>query len=250
VEIAEHIDALEAAGEGLADAAGRAGLDAPVPACPGWVVRDLVQHTGGVHRWATRFVQGEREWIGDDFEQLAGGWPPDAELPAWFRDGHAALVAALRAAPADLECFTFLRAPSPLAMWARRQAHETQIHEVDAAAAAGTTVTPATELALDGIDELLAAFAPRRRTGFRLDPARALAVCPDDGDVRWVVVIGPEGITTTRTTPDDDLAADAAIAGPAATLYLWLWNRASLDALRPAGDRTLLTAWTDRVKIT
>jgi uncharacterized protein (TIGR03083 family) len=251
MEVAQHIDAVAVAGEGLADAAGRAGPDAPVPTCPGWVVRDLVQHTGGVHRWATRYVRdAEREPIDNDLEQLAGGWPPDGELVDWFRDGHAALVAALRAAPADLECFTFLRAPSPLAMWARRQCHETLIHQVDAEAAAGTTVTPPTDLALDGIDELLTCFAPRRRTGFRLDPTRTLAVCPDEGDVRWAVRIGPERITTTRIAPADDLAADAAIGGPAAALYLWLWNRAADDAIRPAGDPTLLAAWTTQVTIT
>jgi uncharacterized protein (TIGR03083 family) len=251
VEIAEHIDALAVAGEGLADAAGRAGPDAPVPTCPGWVVRDLVRHTGGVHRWATRYVRdAEREPIDSDLERLSGGWPPDGELVAWYLSGHAGLVAALRAAPADLECFTFLRAPSPLAMWARRQAHEAFVHRVDAEAAAGTSVTPPTDLALDGIDELLTCFAPRRRTGFRLDPARTLAVCPDEGDVRWAVRIGPEGITTTRVAPADDLAADAAIGGPAAALYLWLWNRAADDAIRPAGDPDLLAAWTTQVKIT
>jgi uncharacterized protein (TIGR03083 family) len=251
VEVAEHIDALEAAGSGLADAADRAGPDAPVPTCPGWVVRDLVRHTGGVHRWATRYVRdAEREPIDADLEQLSGGWPPDDELVGRFRDGHAALVAALRAAPADLECFTFLRAPSPLAMWARRQAHETFVHRVDAEAAAGATVTPPVDLALDGIDELLTCFAPRRKTGFHLDPARTLAVCPDEGDVRWAVVIGPERIATTRTTPADDLAADAAVAGPAGALYLWLWNRGTLETIRPAGDPGLLAAWNDQVKIT
>jgi len=38
----------------------------------------------------------------------------------------------LASAPPDLDCLTFLAAPSPLAMWARRQAHETAIHRVDA----------------------------------------------------------------------------------------------------------------------
>ena len=66
-----------------------------------------------------------------------GSWPPDAELAAGSRQGCAALADALAAAPADLECWTFLRAPSPLAMWARRQAHETAIHRVDAELAAG-----------------------------------------------------------------------------------------------------------------
>jgi uncharacterized protein (TIGR03083 family) len=254
VDVGEHIEALVAAGEGMAHAAERAGPDAPVPTCPGWVVRDLVQHTSGVHRWATRYVRdAEREPIDDDLEKVSGGWPADGDLVDWFRDGHAALVAALRSAPPDLECFTFLRAPSPLAMWSRRQAHETAVHRVDAEAAAGITATPPTDLALDGIDELLTCFAPRRKTGFRLDPARTLVVRPDDGDRRWDVEIGPERITTTvHPTADTatEAAADATIAGPAAALYLWLWNRASADPLTTSGDPTLLTAWTTHVKVT
>ena len=40
----------------LAAAAEEAGLDAPVPTCPGWTVNDLVLHIGEVHRWATAAV--------------------------------------------------------------------------------------------------------------------------------------------------------------------------------------------------
>jgi uncharacterized protein (TIGR03083 family) len=252
VEPAQHIDALVAAGEGMADAADRAGPGAPVPTCPGWVVRDLLQHTGGVHRWATRYVRdAEREPIDRDLERLAGGWPPDGELVPWFREGHAALVAALRAAPPDLECFTFLRAPSPLAMWSRRQAHETFVHRVDAEGAAGSTATPPVDLALDGIDELLSCFAPRRRTGFVLDPARTLAVVPTDGDVRWDVEVGPERITTTvQPLGDGAREPDAALGGPAASLYLWLWNRLGSDAVEVTGDPSLVAAWTANVKVT
>src|ERR1700729_3712809 len=53
-----------------------------------------------------------------------GRGPADADLIAAYRDGHAALVATLRDADPDLECATFMPAPSPLAFWARRRAHE------------------------------------------------------------------------------------------------------------------------------
>ena len=56
VQVAEHIAALRAEGPLLARAAERAGPDAPVPACPGWRMRDLVRHVGNVHRWATGYV--------------------------------------------------------------------------------------------------------------------------------------------------------------------------------------------------
>ena len=36
----------------------RAGPDAPVPACPGWRIRDLVRHVGNVHA-GTGYVGSE-----------------------------------------------------------------------------------------------------------------------------------------------------------------------------------------------
>ena len=138
MEVAEHIEALRLEGDRMAKAATAASPDAPVPTCPEWAVRDLVRHTGGVHRWATGVVATPRTEVWNvGLEEVVGTWPPDDELVEWFRPGRAGLVAALSDAPADLECWTFLRAPSPLAHWARRQAHETTIHRVDTELAAG-----------------------------------------------------------------------------------------------------------------
>src|SRR5262249_6118199 len=126
-------------GELLAGAAERAGLIAAVPSCPGWAVRDLLKHTGYVHRWATGFVaEGLTRPVDASEEEILGEGPADAELPGWFREGHAALVRTLGAAARRLTCWAFLAAPSPLAFWARRQAHETAIHRVDAEQAANT----------------------------------------------------------------------------------------------------------------
>ena len=46
MEITEHIDALRHQGNLLADGAERVGLDAAVPPCPSWQVKDLLRHTG------------------------------------------------------------------------------------------------------------------------------------------------------------------------------------------------------------
>ena len=104
-------------------------------------MRDLVRHIGGVHRWATGYVGDRRTEMWDvDHEDIAGTWPADLDLIDWFREGHTRLVHTLASAPPDLDCFTFLAAPSPLAMWARRQAHETAMHRFDAEGP-GSTVT-------------------------------------------------------------------------------------------------------------
>src|SRR5438034_6037440 len=141
MRVAEHIDALREHGRALADAARDLDPATPVPTCPEWRVRDLVRHQGGVHRWATSYVAEARPTSdGDDgdLERLVGGWPRDDDLIGWFREGHASLVAALEAAPDDLICWTFLRAPSARAFWARRQAHETAVHLADARSAGET----------------------------------------------------------------------------------------------------------------
>jgi uncharacterized protein (TIGR03083 family) len=157
VEPVDHIRALELDGQALAAAADLAGLHAAVPSCPGWQVRDLLRHIGYVHRWAADYVTEQRLEMADELseaEQLSGG-PPDDKLISWFGDGHAALVAALTAAAPDLACWTFLPAPSPLAFWARRQAHETAIHRADAELASGQVIAFAAEFAADGVDELV-----------------------------------------------------------------------------------------------
>jgi len=87
-------------------------LDTPVPSCPGWSVRDLVTHMGGIHRWANRVVRDRRSdarWM--DLNEL-GGLPADASLFAWFDEGARTLLETLAAAPEDLQCWTFVPATS------------------------------------------------------------------------------------------------------------------------------------------
>jgi hypothetical protein len=82
VEIAEHLAALDADGELLADAAERAGLTASVPACPGWQVRDLVRHQSYVHNWAARHVRDRLPEIIDEATE-AGVLGDDSVLATW-----------------------------------------------------------------------------------------------------------------------------------------------------------------------
>lgn len=242
MKAAAHIENLDRQGTGLADAASMAGLDAAVPTCPGWQIRDLLRHTGAVHRWATAFlVEGHTS-----VRPLPEGPAPDVTDPAllsWFRDGHAALVGALRAAPADLDCWTFLRgSASPVEFWARRQAHETTIHRVDAEYARGghaDGISP--ELAADGIDELLAGFHGRRSSAVRTDAPRVLRVRTQDTGEVWTVRLSDGPPVTAR---DASGRADCELSGPAVDMYLALWNRLPFPAVR--GDAALARLWRER----
>ncbi|MDQ1012372.1 uncharacterized protein (TIGR03083 family) [Streptomyces sp. V4I23] len=238
METAALIKSLVREGQLLAAAADAAGPGALVPTCPGWRMRDLLRHTGTVHRWATSFVtEGHTAYRPEAGEPDLDG---DALL-AWFREGHGLLVAALSEAPADLACWSFLPAPSPLAFWARRQAHETAVHRADAESASDGKPGPvAAEFAVDGIDELLAAFHARRKSRVRTATPKVLRVATTDtGDV-WTVRLSQE---PARTERGGEGPCDCELSGSAERLYLTLWNRLPLDAVSVTGDAALARLW-------
>src|SRR5438128_1511974 len=138
VELPEHLHALRREGELLAATASRTGFGVPIPTCPEWQMRDLVLHMGDVHRWARAHVAERRAEPIRKAAEVAGPLPEDHGLLEWFCQGLDRLVRTLESADRDVECWTFLPAPSPVAFWARRQAHETAIHRADAESATGS----------------------------------------------------------------------------------------------------------------
>jgi len=135
-------------------------------------------------------------------------------------------------------------------MWARRQAHETAIHRVDAQLTAGIVPShwpPA--FAADGIDELLTLFVPRRSTKLHADPPTTLAVHCTDIDASWLLRLTAHGVTTTPAPGEDQIGAACTVTGKAGDLYLALWNRAGADDLTIAGDRAVLGQFSDVVRI-
>ena len=244
------IDALREEGTRLADRAARLPLDATIPTCPGWTVRDLLRHLGGIHRWAgTHVREASPDLVAvDDLVDLFGDWPADDALVDWYRAEHALLVESLAAADPDLICFAFLSAPTPLHFWARRQAHETSIHRVDVESVSGAIGPIAPDVAADGIDELVAGFLPRPRTSPRTPTPRTLRIAPDDDPARWLLRISAGPVATVREV-DGTEPADCTAGGRASDLYLALWNRGNVDALTVQGDATLLDLFRERVKI-
>jgi len=212
---------LASDGSLLIDAAARAGWDAPAPGLQ-WNVRQVVAHTGAVHRWAADIVR--RQLPADETGGSAAFQPDlaDAELPAWFRDGLTALVDTLRSAPDDLAAFTFIRGDPPRRFWIRRQAHETAIHRADVEAAAGVVSPFDADFAQDGIAEIVEGFG-RGRSFASAEPG-TLALVTADGPSR-LVTFGGERNVAVRT--EDVAGADAAVTGPSSDVYLWSWNRPS-----------------------
>jgi uncharacterized protein (TIGR03083 family) len=265
VKIAEHLDELRRQGELLAVRADQAGLAAAVPSCPSWQVKDLLRHTGYVHRWAARHItECPREVIdGPSETEILRGGATDPDLLDWFRAGHAALVETLTAADPAVDCATFMAAPSPLAFWGRRQAHETAIHRADAERAAAATPDYPPEFAADGIDELITGFGARRK----YQPQPQAAPASDEGLLRVVTTDTGDAwsieLRQGRLQPRRETGADAAngargqdgagctVIGPASGLYLYLWNRigATEADIAITGDPALLASWLAAVKV-
>jgi hypothetical protein len=180
-----------------------------------------------VHRWSAAHIRGSDPNVEPaDTEILTS----TADLGAFYDEGLGLLVAALRDAPPDLDAFTFLKdPPAPREFWARRQAHETTIHMVDAHSAM-LGRPPSTDeagissaVAADGLDELLRGFFTRGKSKLFDGKPFVVVIEPDDADRRWVVRVDERLAVDAGDDDVDD--ADARLTGSAAALYLALWNR-------------------------
>lgn len=247
LSIDEHLQALRRAGTALRAAAHQAGLDAKVPTCRAWDVAALVTHQGLVHRWAAANLRGDKSH--NDAATVAQA-KASPDLLAWFDEGLRALLETIAATPEDAKATVFLKdAPPPRRFWARRQAHETTIHSVDAVAAtlgrwpAAADVAIDAEVAADGIDELLMGFITRGKGRLRTEQPTTLLVRTDEGRA-WTVQLcdGP-----TVTTPGETASPDAVFSGSAVQLYLALWNRS--DDFTATGPDDLVHRWRTSVRV-
>jgi uncharacterized protein (TIGR03083 family) len=247
MDLNAYLAVLAAEATALASAADEAGLDAPVPNCPGWTVADLVLHTGEVHRWATAVVASRATKLGEVPSDYLGELPERADSIAWFRSGAVSLCDTLASADHSVNYAAFLNdPPTPrLLFWARRQTMETAMHRVDAESALGRCTAFAPDVAVDGIDEFLTGFLPRSRTPLHADTPRSLQIAPDYSERRWTVAISTELPVTVRTATD----ADCLVTGSASDIYLALWNRGPLDALCIVGDPGVIGLLRDNVHI-
>jgi uncharacterized protein (TIGR03083 family) len=235
----------------LASAADEAGLDAFVTTCPGWTMNDLVLHVGEVHRWATAAVAAKATKLSEVPADSLGALPEPAAATDWLRRGAITLCETLADGDPCFEYAAFLTDPaSPrLLFWARRQAMETSVHRADAESALGRCTQLAHDVALDGIDEFVTGFLPRTRTPLRTDEPHSLQIAPDYSEQRWTVLISSEMPVTERRAADAPSDVDCCVSGSASDIYLALWNRASLDALKIEGDRSSIDMLRGNVQI-
>jgi uncharacterized protein (TIGR03083 family) len=256
----DYVTTYAAAAGRFADGVAESDLQAPVPACPGWTVRDLVVHLGNTHAWAATIVEtgAYARTQSDD----PGSHKPRV-VSEWYAAKAEDLYRVLRATAPDRPAWNFAFGDGDAGFWRRRQLHETTIHAVDLAQAAGRIerVTPA--VATDGVDEVLRVMLKRMHDRGRPAALTApLTLQCDDTGRAWTLTPRPSGAPPESPVPAQSRSAEEPpagsapplvvdrrhpqadqVSGPASALYLALWHRAPYDGLDRSGDVARIDAF-------
>jgi uncharacterized protein (TIGR03083 family) len=216
----------------------------PVPTTPEWTLADLAGHVGSAYRWMTTIV-ATRATAPVRGRDTKGTPKPDdpRSLPAWIREGGAALVDAVRSTGPPTPVWTWAGGPRPAEWWLQRMLYELVVHVADAALALGEPVGIDADLAAAGVDEWLTILPFRHPTVVpdALATDRSMHLHALDGG-EWLVRGTPEGLLSWE---HGHTKADVAVRGGAGSLYLLLNRRLAADDPRFEihGDRPTLDTW-------
>ena len=215
--------------------AARADLDAAVPSCPKWQVRQLVAHLGGVYEWcALNLPRGTSE---PPTATRPVHDPADPALLEWFDEVTDRVLQVLREAPPGGPAWSFAaQHPQTTDFWPRRMALETAVHRWDAQSAHRDASGFDLPVAVDGIDEVLTVMRPAQLAHRRTELTGVVGVRLTDADRNWTVRVEPSGMRPTPDTPD------AVLTGTASGVLLGLWGRVPLSSLSLTGDEALASA--------
>ncbi|MFF1919990.1 maleylpyruvate isomerase family mycothiol-dependent enzyme [Streptomyces sp. NPDC058221] len=247
-----YCDEIVARTEALRAAVRGADLDANVPSCPEWTLRELAVHVGGAHRWVGEIVRTRA--TEEVPEERVPHSTPDGDDPAvldaWLAQGAELTAGALREAGPELPVWSWSWEHTA-GFWARRMAIETVVHQADAALAAKVPYEMAPELAADTIDEWLDIVAFSAASGY--DPKAAELRGPgrsihlhatDVPGAEWLIEFGEDGFTWRRAHEK----ATVALRGPLTDLMLVFNRRLAPDSdrIEVLGDAELLDFWLAR----
>jgi uncharacterized protein (TIGR03083 family) len=229
VDAHRHLQHLRVQARTLADSA-RQNLDAQVPTCPGWTVRECVRHTGSAFGYAAAVIEHGHE--PDDWERRPRA---GVDLLVWYDAMTRQLLRVLTSQTLGTPTWTWYEPWRQVAFWCRRMAHEATIHRVDVQLAAGAGVAPVDDaFALDGVDEVLECFLRYRGTqrGVR---GNGETVLVEADEQTWGVAFFPSGVDITPGLVEPDVM----VRGVASSVYLWLWGRSPDSAVVIEGAETV-----------
>ncbi len=212
--------------------------------CPGWTVKELMEHVAGVYAFATNNLAAR----------------PGAELRmdvpvAVGLEGRALFE---RRAGELLDHLEEVDPTEHRPNWAglptaefyfRRMAQESAVHRWDAQLAVADPEPIPTAQAVDGVDELFEVFlgpwAKARGTVGEGESVHLHATDAEDIEGgEWTVTFVPDGVDLERAHAKAQMAAK----GTASDLLLFAWNRRPVG-LDVFGEPDLLDWWPDRVAI-
>jgi uncharacterized protein (TIGR03083 family) len=244
LDLDSYVGSLRACGNALSDAICTADGQTPVPSCPEWDLADLVRHLGVHHRWVLANLDRSPDDGMAPFDEIEQ--PPEWSGAAdWIRAGVDALGGRLVEVGLDAPCWTWA-SNLVSGFWARRTAHETEIHGWDGTNAAGAPLTIDPALGSDGIDEWLSLAAMMPRGGL-LGAGQTMHVHCTDVDGEWLVRLDTDAIALTR----EHAKGDVAVRGPAADVFLVLTRRldaATVPAVEVIGEESVFSLWYDNAK--
>lgn len=225
----------------MADSA-RKGLEAAVPTCPGWTVRDLLVHTGVIYR---RKEQVVLKGLTDRETDAA---KPDGDPIGWFEEGTRLMLAALRSKESSDHTWTWHDPDQTVGFWKRRMAQESLIHRIDAELAHGEVSQVDSTIAEDGIDEALDIFIGGYPPWATVESEKSV-IKLSSPNRNWFLRKGSFSGTTRSGRVFTDIPTvlvetdapkwDCEITGESAAIDLWLWGRGPLTDLEVSGDSTL-----------
>lgn len=215
-------------------------LELDLPHIDGWTVRSVIGHTGWIFRFAQLSLQADPK--NPPSRSSVPEPPPGDEVIDWFTAGATDLQAAL--ASTDLGALrpTFT-GPQPAAWWLRRLSHEISVHRWDAESAFASPEPIDARQAVDGIDEVLEVFTPKRMQFATLagkgETVHLHGTDVDDGE--WFMTYGADAVEWNHSHAKGDVAA----RGTVSDLLLLLWSRIPASRLEIFGDSSLLDRWQD-----
>lgn len=236
---AEHVRADAAL---LAEAAGSAGLDTPVPSCPGWSVRDLVEHVAETYFHKVACMRDKA---------FPDPWPPprdDTPALTHLADAAAALLAELTSRDPGEFAATWWWDEQTVGFWGRRMAHESAIHRIDAQLAAGAVSAVDDALAVDGVDEILRLHLAGDWSDDPVEGLPGATLRVVSGEHAWRVVMEPAAVVANVDKwPDEPVRA--VVRGEPGALYLGLWGRGD-DALPVVeGEQAVADHFRERLRL-
>lgn len=236
-----YLGLIRADARRMHEVAGR-GLDPPVPSCPGWTVRDVVEHTAEVYQHKLACIRQKA---------FPEPWPPerdDTPTLEHFTGSLDELTAELAGRDPLEFAETWWWDERTVGFWARRMAHETAIHRVDVELGHAAVTDIDDALAVDGVDEVLRRMLTGDWSDEPVDDRPGATVRVRCGEHSWRVVLEPSA-AVAQVDRWPDLPVDAVVSGYPGVMYLWLWGRGPRDELSVDGDADAVRALDVRMRL-